>query len=101
MPDTCKYHVAHEQALDNDKQRLNSHGRSLDSLAETNARTVEILSNIERRMSAAEVRAEKQEARIVAIENKPAKKWETVTGYIMTAVVALIIGAAASQIGLA
>ncbi|MEG1245253.1 hypothetical protein [Gordonibacter sp.] len=43
---------------------------------------------------------ETADERIAALEAAPGRRWENLANYIMTAVVALIIGVLAGQIGL-
>lgn len=91
--EACSEHSAHDRAIEQHDKRLDNHGAQLDKINET----LSALREIEAQNKELLVR---QEARIAALEAAPAKRWEHVTNYIITAIVALVIGLLAGQIGL-
>ena len=92
MDETCKEHSAHERAIGKHDERLDAHGRQLDTLAETLA----ALKEIERQN---QERLDGHDDRISALESAPAKRWDTVTNYALTAILALVCGLVAGHFG--
>lgn len=89
----CNEHSAHEVRISGLEQRVDAHGDELDDLKECVVRLTAL-------QAANSKWQETADDRIAALEAAPGRRWESLANYIMTAVVALIIGMLAGQIGL-
>ena len=83
--DNCPKHSAHERAI-------LQHDKRLDAVNETLA----ALKEIERQN---QERLDGHDDRISALESAPAKRWDTVTNYALTAILALVCGLRAGHFG--
>lgn len=90
--DNCPKHSAHERAIRQHDKRLDTHGAQLDAVNETLA----ALKEIERQN---QERLDGHDDRISALESAPAKRWDTVTNYALTAFLALVCGLVAGHFG--
>ncbi len=93
MDETCKEHSAHARAIRKHDERLDSHGRQLDTLAETLA----ALKEIERQNQA---RIDAMDSRISELEAAPAERWEKVATTAITGVVGAVVGMALASAGI-
>lgn len=91
--DNCADHSAHERAIKQHDKRLDTHGEQLDTLNETLA-TLRVIEQQNQK------RLDGHDERISALEAAPAKKWETITNYALTAIIALVLGIVAGHFGL-
>lgn len=90
----CQEHSAHERAIEQHDHRLDMHGRSLDTLSETLA----ALREIERQN---QVRIDRMDERLAALESEPADKWRRkASDYVLTAILGVVLGLVASNFGL-
>lgn len=96
MPEYCQEHSAHQRAIRVHDERMEKHGRELDDLRECVVRLTALQESQAKEY--AEWRHE-AEARLSAIENAPAKRWETATTAMLTAIVGALVGFVAGQIG--
>ena len=90
--DNCPKHSAHERAIRQHDKRLDAHGAQLDAENET----IAALKEIERQN---QERLDGHDDRISALESAPAKRWDTVTNYALTAFLALVCGLVAGHFG--
>ena len=97
MDEFCSEHSAHQRAIRVHDERMEKHGRELDDLRECVVRLTALQESQAKEY--AEWRRE-AEARIVAIESAPAKRWETITAAALTAMVGAVVGFIAANIGL-
>ena len=74
-------------------QQINALALSVERLAAS-------VENMAKEQSKINKSLEKQGERIGTLENKDGEKWRTVGSYILTTVIALLIGFVASKIGL-
>lgn len=86
-------HSAHERAIKVHDNRLDEHSKELDQLSECVVR----LTTIQEDNAA---RLKEIDDRLLAIENKPAEKWDKMTTQILTAVISFVIGLVLSSLGL-
>lgn len=93
MDGQCKSHKAHEQALDNDKQRLDSHSGEIDRISVCLERLT-VLSEKNEEWK------KKADARISELESMPAKRWKQVEAYLITGVLGIVAGALIAYFGL-
>ncbi len=93
MPrDVCEErHIAIENYLSNDKNRLQLHDGQIKNLEEA----IVVLTEIQRRH---ENKVDDHEDRLRGIEAKPAKRWETVIGQIIQLLVAVAAGAGLAKL---
>ncbi len=89
----CEDHAAHGRAISVHDKRLDSHGGQIDDIKETLA----ALREIERQN---QERIDRMDERIAALEAVPAKRWDSLVGYALTALAGGIIGMAMAQMGL-
>lgn len=89
----CPDHSAHSRAIGQHDNRLDAHSDQLDKLTETLAR----LTEIERQN---QVRIDKVDERVAALENVPANKWNKASDYVLTAVLGIVMGVIAANAGL-
>lgn len=97
MDEFCAEHSAHQRAIRVHDERMEKHGRELDDLRECVVRLTALQESQAKEY--AEWRRE-AEARIVAIEAAPAKRWETITAAALTAMVGAVVGFIVANIGL-
>lgn len=86
-------HSAHARAIRKHDERLDTHGRQLDTLAETLAALKEIERQNQERIDA-------MEGRIADLEAQPAERWERVVGTAITGVVGAAVGMALAAAGM-
>lgn len=89
----CPEHSAHERAIEQHDHRLDTHGKSLDTLSETLA----ALREIERQN---QERIDRMDERLAALESEPADKWRRTSDYVLTAILGVVLGFVASNLGL-
>lgn len=93
MDAQCKSHKAHEQALDNDKKRLDSHSGEIDRISVCLERlTVLSEKNEEWKKEA--------DARLSELESVPARRWKQVESCLVTGALGLVAGALIAYFGL-
>lgn len=98
--DPCMEHSAHERAIRTHDGRLDAHGDEIDGLREC---VVRLTALQEQHAAWQEQHTAWQEAadeRISALESAPAKRWEHVTDYVLTAVVGIAIGMVMTHMGI-
>lgn len=91
--DPCMEHSAHERAIRTHDGRLDAHGDEIDGLRECVVR----LTALQEQHAAWQ---EAADDRISALEAAPAKRWEHVTDYVLTAVVGIAIGMVMTHMGI-
>ncbi|MEG2061987.1 MAG: hypothetical protein RSB04_10785 [Gordonibacter sp.] len=89
----CEEHAAHSRDIDRHDKRLDAHGGEIDDIRDCIVR----LTALQEAHGAWQERADD---RIAALEAKPAKRWETATNYLLTAVIGIVLGLIASQFGI-
>ena len=98
--DPCMEHSAHERAIRTHDGRLDAFGDAIDGLREC---VVRLTALQEQHAAWQEQHTAWQEAadeRISALESAPAKRWEHVTDYVLTAVVGIAIGMVMTHMGI-
>lgn len=100
MIDKCAEHSAHARAIEQHDKRLDAHGDEIDNLSECVVRLTALQESNAKWQEANAKWQEVAEERIAALEAAPAKRWESVTGYIITYGIALVLGYIAAQIGI-
>ena len=98
--DNCAAHSAHERAIDQHDKRLDAHGTQLDKLNATLEKLTVIEEQNQKRLDRQDEEMDRHDERIAALEAAPAKRWDSLVNYVVTAAVALVIGIVAGQIGL-
>lgn len=93
MDETCKEHSAHERAIRKHDERLDAHGRQLDTLDETLAALKEIERQNQERIDA-------MDRRIAELEAQPAQRWEKAVTVAITGVVGAVVGMALAAAGM-
>ena len=93
MDETCKEHSAHERAIGKHDERLDAHGRQLDTLAETLAALKEIERQNQERIDAIE-------GRVSQLESVPNERWEKAVAAMLTAIVGAVVGMALATAGI-
>lgn len=88
----CADHSAHSLAIRQHDKRIESHGDEIDELKECVVR----LTALQEAHTAWQKDADD---RITALESVPARRWETVTNYALTAALAFCFGIVASHFG--
>lgn len=91
--ENCSTHSAHQRAIAQHDKRLDAHGDEIEDLRECVVR----LTSLQESNAKWEDVAEK---RIAALEAAPSKRWDNLVNYVITAIVALVVGVVAGQIGL-
>lgn len=89
----CPEHSAHERAIEQHDHRLDTHGKSLDTLSETLA----ALREIEHQN---QVRIDRMDERLAALESEPADRWRKASDYVLTGILGVVLGLVASNFGL-
>ena len=89
----CPEHSAHERAIEQHDHRLDAHGKSLDTLSETLA----ALREIEHQN---QMCIDRMDERLAALESEPADKWRRTSDYVLTAILGVVLGLVASNLGL-
>ena len=89
----CPDHSAHSRAIGQHDNRLDAHTHQLDKLSETLARLTEIEHQNQ-------LRIDKVDERLAALESVPADRWHKASDYVLTAVLGLVIGVVAANAGL-
>lgn len=79
--------------LDVCEKRIDDHGKRLDELQDLMTRLAAIEEQNQRRI-------DEQEKRVKDLESVPVKRWDSVVSYLITAILALVVGFFASNIGL-
>lgn len=79
--------------LDVCEKRIDDHGKRLDELQDLMTRLAAIEEQNQRRI-------DEQEKRVKDLEAVPVKRWDSVVSYLITAILALVVGFFASNIGL-
>lgn len=93
MDEMCLEHSAHARAIGKHDERLDAHGRQLDTLAETLAALKEIERQNQERIDA-------MDSRIAELEAQPAERWDHVAKAAATAVTAGFVGWALASLGI-
>ena len=93
MDETCKEHSAHERAIRKHDERLDAHGRQLDTLVETLAALKEIERQNQERIDAIE-------GRVSQLESVPNERWEKAVTVAITGVVGAVVGMALAAAGM-
>lgn len=93
MDETCKEHSAHERAIGKHDERLDAHGRQLDTLTETLAALKEIERQNQERIDAIE-------GRVSQLESVPNERWEKAVTVAITGVVGAVVGMALAAAGM-
>lgn len=91
--DKCDEHIAHHRALDIHDKRLDNHGMQLDKLNETLAALKEIERQNQERIDALD-------KRMTELESVPARRWDTVVNYVLTAALGIVAGIIAAHFGI-
>lgn len=91
--ENCSTHSAHQRAISQHDKRLDAHGDEIENLRECVVRLTSLQESNAKWKEAAE-------ERIAALEAAPSKRWDNLVNYVVTAIVALVIGMVAGQIGL-
>ena len=87
--DQCLEHSAHERAIALHDKRLEAHGELRECVVR--------LTAIQEANTAWQTAAEE---RIAALEAAPAKRWDSVVNYALTAVLAFVVGIVATHLGI-
>lgn len=93
MDEMCMEHSAHARAIRKHDERLDSHGRQLDTLAETLAALKEIERQNQERIDAIE-------GRVSQLESVPNERWEKAVTVAITGVVGAVVGMALAAAGM-
>lgn len=93
MNEVCIEHSAHERAIRKHDERLDAHGRQLDTLAETLAALKEIERQNQERIDAIE-------GRVSQLESVPNERWEKAVTVAITGVVGAVVGMALAAAGM-
>lgn len=93
MGELCQDHSAHSLSIELHDKRLDAHSIQLDKLREN----LVCLTEIEHQN---QLRIDKVDERLVALESVPADKWHKASDYVLTAVLGLVIGVVAANTGL-
>lgn len=93
MENQCQHHAAHKQSIETHDKRLDAHGDELDRIAICLERLTVLQENQEKRQCA-------NEQDVAALKSAPAKKWEQISQYVLTALIGAVIGFVLSNIGL-
>lgn len=91
--ENCPDHSAHQRAIGQHDKRLDAHGDEIDDLRECVVRLTAL-------QEAHAAWQEDADARIAALEAVPAKRWQSVANYTLTAVLGLVAGLVATHFGL-
>lgn len=91
--ENCSTHSAHQRAIAQHDKRLDAHGDEIENLRECVVRLTSLQESNAKWEDVAE-------ERIAALESAPSKRWDNLVNYVVTAIVALVIGIVAGQIGL-
>ncbi|OUO92096.1 hypothetical protein B5F40_01815 [Gordonibacter sp. An230] len=94
MDDRCDQHSAHDRAIRSHDRRLDAHGEQIDKINET----LSALKEIERQN---QQRIDAMDERLVALEARPARRWEDMADRALWALVAAAVGWALAGIGAA
>jgi hypothetical protein len=98
--ENCSAHSAHQMAIAQHDKRLDAHGDEIDNLRECVVRLTAIQESNAKWQESNAKWQEVAEERIAALEAAPSKRWDNLVNYVVTAIVALVIGMVAGQIGL-
>ena len=93
MDELCQDHSAHSLSIELHDKRLDAHSVQLDKLSENLVRLTEIEHQNQ-------LRIDKVDERLVALESVPADKWHKASDYVLTAALGLVIGVVAANTGL-
>ena len=93
MEGHCADHSAHERAIDTHDKRLDSHSEQLDALIQNLAELKEIAHQ-------SQMTIDRMDARISALESKPARRWDALVEKALYVVVAAVVGYALGAFGL-
>lgn len=74
-------------------RRLDAHGEQIDRISLCLERLATLQESDARRLEAAE-------ERLAALEDVPARKWDNATGYVLVAVLGLVMGILANHFGI-
>lgn len=93
MDEQCPKHSAVERAINQHDKRLDKHSQEMDQMRECIARLTALQeSDSEWRKDA--------DARIDALEQKPARRWDSAVDKAVLAVIAGVVGFALAQMGI-
>ena len=98
--ENCSAHSAHQRAIAQHDKRLDAHGDEINNLRECVVRLTSLQESNAKWQESNAKWHEVAEERIAALEAAPAKRWDNFVNYVVTAVVALVVGIVAGQIGL-
>ena len=93
-------HEEFRRRMEDEHKRIDHRLRSLE---DTVRQIQELTASVEKLATNVEVLAKSQtghEARIEAIEDRDGEKWRTVTSYVMTAVIGILLGYVFKLIGM-
>lgn len=93
MGELCQDHSAHSLSIELHDKRLDAHSVQLDKLSENLVRLTEIEHQNQ-------LRIDKVDERLVALESEPADKWRRTSDYVLTAILGVVLGLVASNFGL-
>lgn len=103
MTEVVKVDLQHEQRLTAVEERSKSNTKRLNKLEQTTAVIHRIASSVERLADKQETVAESVErldGKVTALEQKPAKRWESLAEKVIWAVVAAVIAFLLGRLGL-
>lgn len=98
--ESCLEHSAHERAIRTHDGRLDAHGGEIDELRECVVRLTALQEAHTKWEEAHAAWQADADERIAALESAPAKRWETVSNYVLTAAVAFVVGIVATHLGI-
>ena len=96
--ENCSAHSAHQRAIAQHDKRLDAHGEEIDNLRECVVRLTSLQESNAKWQESNAKWQEVAEERIAALESAPAQRWDNLVNYVVTAIVALVIGMVAGQI---
>lgn len=82
------------------EERITTHGKEIDALAEQQVRTQERDAFRDKQMASVETKVDRIDGKLDLMAAKPAEKWDKATWIVGTAILTAIVTAVLSQIGL-
>lgn len=89
-----------EDRMDTAEERITTHGREIDALAEQQVRTQERDAFRDKQMASVETKVDRIDGKLDLMAAKPAEKWDKATWIVVSVVIAAIAGALLSRINL-
>ena len=86
--------------MDTAEERITTHGREIDALAEQQVRTQERDAFRDKQMASVETKVDRIDGKLDLMAAKPAEKWDKATWIVVSVVIAAIAGALLSRINL-